>query len=58
MIYRTYLGTCGELIAQPEFAQVQQSINQKMGQPVTPLRAVEIVMYTGGRKKIPPGVPN
>ena len=44
--YSNYLQTCNELITQPEFTAVHQSINHKMGQPVTPMRAVEIIMYT------------
>jgi hypothetical protein len=51
--YHTYLQTCYDLIEQPEFQPVYYSINQKMGQPVSPLRAVEVVMYTGGAKQKP-----
>lgn len=47
--YSNYIQTCNELIVQPEFVSVHQSINHKIGQPVTSMRAVEIVMYTKGR---------
>jgi hypothetical protein len=46
--YRTYLQVCHELIIQPEFVPVHQFINKKVGQPVSLLRAVEMVMYYGG----------
>lgn len=46
--YRTYLETCNEVIQDPAFASIHESINHKMGQPVTALRAVEVVMYTRG----------
>ncbi len=46
--YRDYLRECREVIEQPEFKQVHNSINRKIGQPVTALRALELVMHTMG----------
>jgi hypothetical protein len=48
--YRVYLQICYEVIEQIEFTPVHHSIDSKMGQPVTPLRAAEIVMYTAGSR--------
>ena len=46
--FRTYMETCRVIVAHPAFGPVHESINHKMGKRVTPVRAVEIIMYTGG----------
>jgi hypothetical protein len=47
-LYQTYVHTCQQIATDSTFAPVHESINHKLGQPVTSLRAVEIIMYTGG----------
>jgi hypothetical protein len=47
--YRSYLEQCAALCAFDEFAALHQSVNHKVGRPVTPFRAIELVMYTNGR---------
>lgn len=49
--YVRYLENCTRLIQEPDFAPVHVSINQKIGYAVTPLRALELVMYVNGRNK-------
>lgn len=44
-VYRAYLTACAETVADPAFAAVHDRINEQVGYPVTPLRAVELVMY-------------
>ena len=48
--YRTYLQTCYDLIQEEAFKSVHKSINKKMGQDVSALRAVELVMFNGRSK--------
>jgi hypothetical protein len=47
-VYRQYLQACFEIINHTAFPTIHQSINTKIGRPVSALRAVEIVMYTKG----------
>ena len=47
--YETYAAACAEVVGDPAFAPAHESINRKIGQPVSALRAAELVMYTGGR---------
>jgi hypothetical protein len=46
--YRAYLETCCGITEHRAFPLVHQSINAKVGYDVTPMRAVELVMYMNG----------
>jgi hypothetical protein len=47
--YFAYHDNLDDLIAEPKFRQVHDSMNHKIGYPVTPMRACEYVMYMAGR---------
>ena len=47
--YFEYLHNLDELVVEPLFGQVHDSMNRKIGYPVTRLRACEYVMYMRGR---------
>jgi len=52
--YLAYLEVCRETIAHPTFGSVNASINRKVGYAVTPMRAVELVMFmSSARQGIP-----
>jgi hypothetical protein len=46
--YFEYLHNLDDLIAEPAFRQIHESMNRKIGYEVTPLRACEYVMYIAG----------
>lgn len=43
--YLAFLDNCGEIIQDGRFRPVHASMNQKIGYEVSPLRALELVMY-------------
>jgi hypothetical protein len=51
--YHAYLDACATVTAHPAFSPVHQSMNAKIGYPVTPLRALELVMFM---RSAPPAV--
>lgn len=48
LTYRHYLASCSVIVKHRDFSPVHQSIMTKIGQPVSALRAIELVMYTNG----------
>lgn len=48
--YRRYVQACFEVSNHDNFSAVHQAINKKIGRPVSALRAIELVMYTGGAR--------
>ena len=44
-IYVDYLNELATLAQRPEFARFHASMNEKVGYPVSPLRALELVMF-------------
>ena len=43
--YLEYMDNCGNVVNDARFDQVSQSVNHKVGYPVTKIRAVELIMY-------------
>lgn len=43
--YREYLSRLNEIKQQPNFSSFHASVNNKMGYEVTPLRAIEVIMF-------------
>ena len=50
--YLKYLETCQTIIENPTFSVIHNSINGKVGYAVTPMRALELVMFMSGGKKV------
>ncbi len=48
--YFAYLDNCRNLISDSRFDAIHSSINEKLGYPVSALRAVELIMYMNGGK--------
>jgi len=48
--YLAYLDNCREIVADPRFTPAHRSINRKVGYEVTPLRAVELIMFVTAHK--------
>lgn len=51
--YRAYLDACLTVVVNPAFPAIHQSMNAKIGYPVTPLRAVELVMFMRHTSMLP-----
>lgn len=49
--YRAFLATCCTVANDLAFEPAHASLNLKFGKAITPLRAVEIVMYTAGARR-------
>lgn len=49
--YREFINVCEAISGHADFGPAHTSLNAKMGRPVTPFRAVEIVMYTAGARR-------
>jgi hypothetical protein len=47
--YKDYLELCNKLIKDPKFRGVHMAVNKKIGNCVSALRAIELVMYYGDR---------
>jgi hypothetical protein len=48
--YLAYVENCEELIRDERFADIHASIERKLGYSVSPLRAVELVMFTTAKR--------
>jgi hypothetical protein len=51
--YRAYLDQCISLSNQPGFPELHRAVAQKVGRPITALRAIELIMYENGLPAIP-----
>jgi hypothetical protein len=43
--YRFYLDNCFKLVSNANFSQIHASVNNKVGFPVSALRAIDIILY-------------
>ena len=50
--YLAYLEFCAHLTTQKEFKSLQEIVEKQVGYSMTPLRIVELVMYSNGAKKV------
>ena len=49
--YLRYLNNCKDITSNPEFKQINETVNTHMDDEVTPLRAIEWIAFCAGRNK-------